>query len=116
MRQRVAEHSAANFADLKSIQRKLSAWSAAAFASGLAALAVTWYILVFLIARPVTTLVGAMRRIATGDTTAKVPNLDRSNEVGDMARAVQVFKDKSLENQHLQQEIGRASCRERVCK
>src|SRR3546814_1263024 len=71
MRQRVAEHSAANFAELKSIQRKLSAWSAAAFASGLTALAVTWYILVFLIARPVTTLVGAMRRIANGDTTAK---------------------------------------------
>src|SRR3546814_15449412 len=70
MRQRVAENSAANFAELKAIQRKLSGWSAAAFASGLAALAMTWYILVFLIARPVTTLVGAMRRIATGDTTA----------------------------------------------
>src|SRR3546814_12621199 len=67
MRQRVAENSAANFAELKAIQRKLSGWSAAAFASGLAALAMTWYILVFLIARPVTTLVGAMRRIATGD-------------------------------------------------
>src|SRR3546814_13598775 len=80
MRQRVAENSAANFAELKAIQRKLSGWSAAAFASGLAALAMTWYILVFLIARPVTTLVGAMRRIATGDTTAAVPNLPRSEE------------------------------------
>jgi signal transduction histidine kinase len=109
LRQRVAERSAANFAELKSIQRQLSMWSAAAFASGLAALAMTWYILVFLIARPVTTLVGAMRRIATGDTTADVPNLTRANEVGDMARAVQVFKEKSIENQRLQQEEHRRS-------
>jgi signal transduction histidine kinase len=104
MRKRVAEKSAANFAELKSIQSKLSVWSAAAFASGLVALAVTWYILLFLIARPVTTLVESMRRIATGDTTAEVPNLGRANEVGDMARAVQVFKEKSVENQLLQQE------------
>src|SRR3546814_2785691 len=41
MRQRVAEHSAANFAALKAIQRQLSAWSAAAFASGIDAPAVT---------------------------------------------------------------------------
>ena len=104
MRQRVAAKSAANFAELKAIQRKLSAWSAAAFASGLGALAVTWYILVFLIGRPVTNLVSSMRRIATGDTTAEVANLSRANEVGDMARAVQVFKEKSIENQRLQEE------------
>ena len=104
MRQRVAENSAANFAELKAIQSELSAWSAAAFASGLAALAVTWYILVFLIGRPVTNLVSSMRRIATGDTTAEVANLSRANEVGDMARAVQVFKEKSIENQRLQEE------------
>src|SRR3546814_11104536 len=101
MRQRVAENSAANFAELKAIQRKLSGWSAAAFASGLAALAMTWYILVFLIARPVTTLVGAMRRIATGDTTAAVPNLTRANEVGDMARAGQLFKEQSIDRKRV---------------
>ncbi len=109
VRQRVAEHSAANFAELNAIQSKLSAWSAAAFASGLIALAVTWYILVFLIGRPVTGLVVSMRRIATGDTTTNVPHVDRANEVGDMARAVQVFKEKSLENQRLQREEARRS-------
>src|SRR3546814_10393300 len=50
-----------------------------------------------------------MRRIATGDTTAAVPNLTRANEVGDMARAVQVFKEQSIENHRLQQEEARRS-------
>ncbi|GAB4369112.1 MAG: hypothetical protein Kow00114_28740 [Kiloniellaceae bacterium] len=109
VRSRVAEHSSANFAELKAIQAKLSAWSATAFASGLVALGVTWYILVFLIGKPVTNLVGAMRRIASGDTTAPVPNLGRANEVGDMARAVQVFKEKSIENLQLQREEARRS-------
>jgi len=109
VRNRVAEHSAANFVELKAIQAKLSIWSAAAFFSGLLALGVTWYILVFLIGRPVTHLVGAMRRIATGDTTVPVPNLGRANEVGDMARAVQVFKEKSVENKVLQDEEAQRS-------
>ncbi len=109
VRTRVAEHSAANFVELKEIQSKLSAWSATAFASGLVVLGVTWYMLVFLIARPVTALVSSMRRIATGDTSTDVANLGRGNEVGDMARAVQVFKEKSLENQRLQAEEAKRS-------
>ncbi len=103
VRIRVAENSADNFEELKQIQAKLSAWALAAFASGLVALGLTWYLLVFLVARPVTALVTAMRRIATGDTQTAVPNLDRVNEVGDMARAVQVFKQKSIENRRLQE-------------
>ncbi|NIA70211.1 HAMP domain-containing protein [Pelagibius litoralis] len=109
VRKRVAEHSAENFEELKRIQAKLSAWSAAAFGSGLIALAVIWYLLVFRIARPVTSLVASMRRIATGEISADVPNLDRGNEVGDMARAVQVFKAKSIENQRLQEEEAKRS-------
>ena len=103
VRIRVAEHSAGSFEELKRIQSKLTAWAFAAFASGLIALGLTWYLLVFLIARPVTALVTSMRRIATGETMADVPNLDRVNEVGDMARAVQVFKTKSIENRRLQE-------------
>jgi len=109
VRERVAENSAKNFVELQEIQSKLSVWSATAFASGLVALGVTWYLLVFLIARPVTGLVASMRRIATGDTSTDVPNLGRANEVGDMARAVQVFKEKSIENQRLQAEESRRS-------
>ncbi len=104
VRKRVAARSAANFQELKKIQSHLLVWAAVAFASGLVALCVTWYILIFRIARPVTALVTSMRRIATGDLSAEVRNLDRANEVGAMARAVQVFKVKSLENERLQAE------------
>src|SRR3546814_13332251 len=73
MRQRVAENSAANFAELKAIQRKLSGWSAAAFASGLAALAMPWSILVFLHPRPVPPLVRATPPLATGSHRPESP-------------------------------------------
>jgi signal transduction histidine kinase len=109
VRQRVSENSAANFVELKKIQSKLSGWSTIVFVSGLVALGVTWYMLIFLIARPVTALVASMRRIATGETSTDVPNLGRANEVGDMARAVQVFKAKSIENRRLQEEEARRS-------
>ena len=45
------------------------------------------------VARPVTALTGAMGRLASGDTDAAVPGAERRDEVGAMARAVQVFKD-----------------------
>ena len=45
------------------------------------------------IARPVTALTGAMGRLASGDTEAAVPGAGRRDEIGAMARAVQVFKD-----------------------
>nr|WP_193370193.1 ATP-binding protein [Pelagibius marinus] len=104
VRKRVAARSAANFHELKDIQSQLLIWAATAFASGIVALGVIWYILIFRIARPVTDLVTSMRRIATGDLSSEIRNLDRVNEVGAMARAVQVFKEKSLENRHLQAE------------
>jgi methyl-accepting chemotaxis protein len=45
------------------------------------------------VARPVTALTGAMGRLASGDTEAAVPGAERRDEIGAMARAVQVFKD-----------------------
>ena len=81
----------------------------AALVGGLIGLGVTWYLLLFLIARPVTQLVTSMRRIATGDIAASVPNLEQRTELGDMARAVQVFKEKSIENQRLHDQEARRS-------
>lgn len=45
------------------------------------------------VARPVTVLTGAMGRLASGDTEVAVPGAGRRDEIGAMARAVQVFKD-----------------------
>jgi methyl-accepting chemotaxis protein len=49
------------------------------------------------VARPIIGLGGAMNRLAGGDTAVDVVGAARKDEVGAMARAVQVFKDNALE-------------------
>jgi methyl-accepting chemotaxis protein len=44
------------------------------------------------ISRPVIAMTAAMRRLAVGDFSVQVPGLDRRDEVGQMARAVEEFK------------------------
>ncbi len=46
-------------------------------------------------------LVAIMRRMAGGDATVTIPATDRTDEIGDMARAVTVFKENMLEAQRL---------------
>ena len=48
------------------------------------------------IARPLTAMTGAMRRLADGDKSIDIPALSRRDEVGEMARSVQVFRDNAL--------------------
>ena len=45
------------------------------------------------IATPVQAMTEAMRRLAARDMTAEIPAQDRTDEIGQMAEAVQVFKD-----------------------
>jgi methyl-accepting chemotaxis protein len=49
-------------------------------------------------------LAGVMQELARGDFAAEVSGAARRDEVGEMARAVQVFKDNGLEIQRLEQE------------
>ncbi|WP_051252106.1 methyl-accepting chemotaxis protein [Rhizobium etli] len=48
------------------------------------------------IARPIAHLVLAMKRLASGDTSAAVEGTNRTDEVGDMSRAVLVFRDNAI--------------------
>lgn len=109
VRQRVRTHAETSYTDLKKLERILTIMSDAALVGGLIGMGVTWYLLLFLIAKPVTQLVTSMRRIATGDISAAVPSLEHRTELGDMARAVQVFKEKSIENQRLHEQEARRS-------
>jgi methyl-accepting chemotaxis protein len=61
------------------------------------------------LARPVVRLTRAMRRLAEGDNAVDVPGLDRGDEIGEMAHAVEVFKRAGEERQRLEaeQEAGR---------
>ena len=54
------------------------------------------WLTVRLVARPIVEITGAMGRLAEGEKTIDVPYLDRTDEVGGIATAVQVFKDNAL--------------------
>ena len=64
--------------------------------------------LAFFIARgivnPVTAMTDAMKRLAGGDKDCEIPAQGRNDEIGQMASAVQVFKDSMVENERLQEE------------
>ncbi len=59
------------------------------------------------IARPITAMTDAMTKLAEGDDTVKIPAVDQTDEVGDMAKAVLVFKENMIKNRELQEEAAR---------
>jgi methyl-accepting chemotaxis protein len=59
-------------------------------------------VLAFLIARgilrPLAGMTAAMARLAAGDQAAEIPARENSDEIGDMARTVEMFKQSSIES------------------
>jgi len=53
---------------------------------------------------PVKAMTTAMGRLADGDMSVAIPAADRQDEIGDMAKAVQVFKDNALRIEHMVRE------------
>jgi methyl-accepting chemotaxis protein len=56
------------------------------------------------IARPVGRLTAVMKALAAGDLDSEIGNQDRGDEIGEMARAVGVFKTSALDVRRLQAE------------
>ena len=56
------------------------------------------------ISRPLQDMTALMGKLASGDLSVSVPGTSRSDEVGDMARAVAVFKDSMNETERLRAE------------
>ncbi len=93
----------------------MSVVGALAIAIGIAAS----YVIAGGIAGPVTQMTGAMRALAEGDRTTDIPARDRHDEIGEMAKAVQVFKDNMRRNDELsakaaEEEAQRARRAERI--
>jgi len=59
------------------------------------------------IAWPITRMTGVMTALAKGDSAVAVPEVGRNDEIGEMAAAVQVFKDNMIERQRAQAELAR---------
>ncbi len=49
------------------------------------------------VTRPIAALTTVMTRLADGDTSVAIPGVGRKDEVGEMAAAVQIFKDNRIE-------------------
>jgi methyl-accepting chemotaxis protein len=56
------------------------------------------------ISRPVVGMTEIMRKLAGGDMTVEVPALDQSDEIGQMAGAVQTFKEAGIEKARMERE------------
>ena len=63
------------------------------------------------IAAPIRGMTFAMGKLAGGDTSTKVPCVGRTDEVGEMANAVQVFKDNMIEADRLRAEQAQMEAR-----
>jgi methyl-accepting chemotaxis protein len=58
----------------------------------------------FGVIRPIAEMTGVMKGLAGGDLTVSIPALSRDDEVGAMARAVQIFKENALRVQSMESE------------
>ncbi|KRE14813.1 hypothetical protein ASE66_15900 [Bosea sp. Root483D1] len=73
------------------------------------------------VARPLQTLATTMRSLADAEPITAVPLVQRQDEIGDMARAVEVFRDHArargtLEAAATQAEAGRAARQQRIAE
>ncbi|SFV37143.1 methyl-accepting chemotaxis protein [Devosia crocina] len=67
-----------------------------------------------LLLAPVPRLAGVMDNIATGDLETAVPYVERNNEVGAMAKAVEVFRQNGLKMAEMTEEERAAAQRRRI--
>ncbi len=91
--------------DMAALRELLLLTAAGAVLGGLLSILAIRLILGRVVTRPLTGMTGAMQRLAEGDTTIEVPAQDRADEIGQMAKAVLVFRDAAVENARLEFEV-----------
>ena len=100
-------------ADMESARWLSAAVSAVAVVLGLIAA----FFVARAISRPIVAMTTSMRRLADGDLAATIPARDRADEIGEMAAAVQVFKENAVRNKQLeaeQEEAERRAAKEKT--
>jgi len=77
-------------------------------------IAILYFVFSRRVVAPLTQLGAVVTRLAEQDYKAEVPNIDRQDEIGDMARAVQIFKQNGIERERLEAEqLNERSAKER---
>ncbi|NIA71145.1 HAMP domain-containing protein [Pelagibius litoralis] len=67
----------------------------------LALISALGYLVSLSIVRPLSAMTEAMRKLAAGDKKVEIPATDRGDELGNMAAAVQIFKDQGIKAEKL---------------
>lgn len=62
------------------------------------------WLIYFFVVKPIKNINAAMRRLADGDRDSQIPHIERGDEVGEMAAAVEVFRENAIERVRLEQE------------
>jgi methyl-accepting chemotaxis protein len=70
----------------------------------------------FGVIRPVVRMTSVMKRLADGNLEVEIPSVARRDEIGSMAKAVEVFKQGALDNLHLQEQQVKAAEEARVAQ
>ncbi|WP_298725635.1 methyl-accepting chemotaxis protein [uncultured Ferrovibrio sp.] len=65
------------------------------------------YIVVVTLTRPISRITGVMNTLAQGDVSVDVTGKERGDEIGEMAKAVQVFKDNMVARSEAEAQIAR---------
>ena len=91
-------------------------WQQAKFEGGIiAAVLLIMGVISFFIARsitkPINGMSDTMRALAAGDLQAAIPGVGRGDEIGEMAGAVEIFKNNAIEQKRLEEENKLASQR-----
>jgi len=76
----------------------------AAILAAIAAIATTVFFIGRSISRPIVATTRAMTQLAGGDTASAIPFAARRDEIGEMAGAVEVFRQAAISNQRLEKE------------
>jgi methyl-accepting chemotaxis protein len=66
------------------------------------------------VTKPITTLTGTMKALAEGNLEVEIKGVNRSDEIGEMARTVEVFRDNALKITSMTDEERQASERRRI--
>jgi methyl-accepting chemotaxis protein len=112
---KVEDHLAGNLlalAEQTRVKAMASFWAALGVAATLIVLTgVFGFVIVRGIARPIAAMTNAMQKLAAGDTAIEIPARDRADEVGLMAKAVEVFRANMIETERSRSERSEAEQR-----
>ncbi len=100
----VFSSSVSTAADMAGLRRLLLMMSGGALLAVLGVMLGIRLIFGRVITRPLTSMTAAMRRLAAGDNGVDIPRQDRADEIGEMAGAVQVFKENAIARKRLETE------------